>query len=196
MLFGSSAVPRTMRRCIFRPSSPPSRHLKHQTSGPRLRRSTVTLPSCIACPFPGRLKQGDMLTGVINLPGPMASKARLNAALRRQHSRVVNNESEELPNQSPQFPSLPDFLILWKAYSSPKRIASGLPIRPGIGRNANGALEFPQDQFAVGGKNQVLRILHNADKRRQLFVSQRDHRIDAHGPPRRKVAGENACHKH
>ena len=67
---------------------------------------------------------------------------------------------------------------------------------PGIGRNANGALEVPQDQFAVGGKNQVLRILYNADKRRQLFVSQRDHRIDAHGPPRRKVAGENACHKH
>ena len=77
------------------------------------------------------------------------------------------------------------------------RIGSGLlVIRPGIGRNANGALEVPQDQFAVGGKNQVLRILYNADKRRQLFVSQGDHRIDAHGPPRRKVAGENACHKH
>src|SRR5258708_12753734 len=48
--FRSSAVPRTIRRCILRPSGPPSRHLKHQTSGPRLRRSTVTLPSCILLP--------------------------------------------------------------------------------------------------------------------------------------------------
>ena len=38
-----------------------------------------------------------MLTGVINLRSLVASKARLNAALRRQHCRVVNNESEELP---------------------------------------------------------------------------------------------------
>ena len=38
-----------------------------------------------------------MLTGVINLRSLVASKPRLNAALRRQHCRVVNNESEELP---------------------------------------------------------------------------------------------------
>lgn len=73
-----------------------------------------------------------MLTGVINLRSLVTSKARLNAALRRQHSRVVNNESEELPNQSPHFPSLMDFLVLWKAYSSPKRITSGLPSRGAI----------------------------------------------------------------
>src|SRR5258708_33838988 len=64
-----------------------------------------------------------------------------NAALRRQHSRVVNNESEELPNQSPHFPSLMDFLILWKAYSSPKRITSGLP-SPGSNRD-----HFPYADF-------------------------------------------------
>ncbi len=45
-------------------------------------------------PFPGRLKQGDIVTGVINLPGLMASKARLNATLRRQHSRF--QESPQL----------------------------------------------------------------------------------------------------
>jgi hypothetical protein len=38
-----------------------------------------------------------MLAGVINLRSLVASKAWLNAALQRQHSRVVNNESEELP---------------------------------------------------------------------------------------------------
>ena len=85
--FRSSAVPRTIRRCILRPSGPPSRHLKHQTSGPRFRRSTVTLPSCMLLPLPARLKQGNMLTGVINLRSLVASKARLNAALRRQHFR-------------------------------------------------------------------------------------------------------------
>src|SRR5258708_31381478 len=126
ILFRSSAVPRTIRRCILRPSGPPSRHLKHQTSGPRLRRSTVTLPSCILLPPSCTTETGNMLTGVINLRSLVASKARLNAALQRQHSRVVNNESEELPNQSPHFPSLMDFLILWKAYSSPKRITSRL----------------------------------------------------------------------
>jgi hypothetical protein len=36
-------------------------------------------------------------------------------------------------------------------------ITSQLPVVcPGFGRNANGALEVPQDQFAVGGKNQVV----------------------------------------
>jgi hypothetical protein len=53
-----------------------------------------------------------MLAGVINLRSFVASKEWLNAALRRLHSRVVNNETEELPNQSPHFPSLMDFLIL------------------------------------------------------------------------------------
>src|SRR5581483_3834606 len=47
-LFRSSAVPSTMRRCILRPSAPGSRHLKHHTSGPRLRLSMLTLPSCIS----------------------------------------------------------------------------------------------------------------------------------------------------
>jgi hypothetical protein len=37
MFFSSSAVASTMRRCILRPSALGSRHLKHQTSGPRLR---------------------------------------------------------------------------------------------------------------------------------------------------------------
>ena len=50
MLLNSSIVPRSIRRCILRPSGPASRHLKHQTSGPRLRRSTVTLPSCMSSP--------------------------------------------------------------------------------------------------------------------------------------------------
>src|ERR1700724_2082304 len=117
MLFRSSAVPRTMRRCILRPSGPPSRHLKHQTPDPRLRRSTVTLPSCILLPLPARMKQGNMLAGVINLSSLVASQARLNSALRWQHSRVLNDESEELSNQSPHFPFLMDFVILWKAYS-------------------------------------------------------------------------------
>src|SRR5207249_8134583 len=58
ILRAESAVPRTKRRCILRPSGPASRHLKHQTSGPPLRRSTVTLPSCIPSPFAGRLKTG------------------------------------------------------------------------------------------------------------------------------------------
>ena len=66
MLFNSSAVPKTIRRCILRPSGPASRHLKHHTCGPRSRRSTVTLPSCISSPpFAARLKQRDMRTGVI-----------------------------------------------------------------------------------------------------------------------------------
>ena len=82
-----------------------------------------------------------MLTGVINLRSLLAPMAWSNAALRRQHSRVVNNESEELPNQSPHFPSLMDFLILWKAYSSPKRITSGLP-SPGSSRD-----HFPYADF-------------------------------------------------
>src|SRR5260370_2437803 len=51
MLLNSSVVPRTIRRGILRPSGPAYRHLKHQTSGPRLRRSTVTPPSCIPSPF-------------------------------------------------------------------------------------------------------------------------------------------------
>src|SRR6266480_8144194 len=56
-------------------------------------------------------------------------------------------------------------------------ITSQLPVVcPGIGRNANGALEVPHDQFAVGGKNQVLPIMYNADIRRQLFVAQRHNR--------------------
>jgi len=63
MLLNSSAVPRTIRRCFLRPSGPVSRHLKHQTSGPRLRRSTVTLPSCIPSPFAGRLKPGGYANG-------------------------------------------------------------------------------------------------------------------------------------
>ncbi len=90
MLLNSSAVPRTIRRCILRPSGPASRHLKHQTSGPRLRRSTVTLPSCIPSPFTGRLKTGDMLTGVVNLRRLAGSKVRLNAALRRQWSLILD----------------------------------------------------------------------------------------------------------
>jgi hypothetical protein len=45
-----------------------------------------------------------MLAGVINLRSLVASKEWLNAALRRQHSRVANNESEELPSQSPALP--------------------------------------------------------------------------------------------
>ena len=84
--FRSSAVPRTMRRCIFRPSGPPSRHLKHQTAGPRLRRSTVTLPSCICLPPLCTTEPGSMLTGVINLRSSVASKAWLNVALQRQCS--------------------------------------------------------------------------------------------------------------
>jgi len=83
-----------------------------------------------------------MLAGVINLHSLVATKAWLNAALRRQHSRVVYNESEELPNQSPYFPSLMDFLILWKAYSSPKRITSGLP-SPGSNRDHFPYADFP-----------------------------------------------------
>jgi len=45
-----------------------------------------------------------MLTEIINLRSLVASKARLNAALRRQHSRVANNQSEALPSQSPALP--------------------------------------------------------------------------------------------
>ena len=69
-----------------------------------------------------------MLAGVINLRSLVASKAWLNAALRRQHSRVVNNEVRS--SQTKVRTSLPlmDFLILWKAYSSPERIISGLPV--------------------------------------------------------------------
>jgi len=32
--------------------------------------------------------------------------------------------------------------------------------------------------------------------REGLFVSQGDHGVDAHGAPRRNVAGERACRKH
>jgi hypothetical protein len=66
--------------------------------------------------------------GMLNLRALRALEIALNAALRRQHSRVANNESEELPSQSPHFPSLMDFLNLWKPYSSPKRITFGLPL--------------------------------------------------------------------
>jgi hypothetical protein len=45
-----------------------------------------------------------MLTEIINLRSLVPSKARLNAALRRQHSRVANNQSEALPSQSPALP--------------------------------------------------------------------------------------------
>ena len=61
--FRWSAVPRTIRRCILRPSGPPSRHLKHQTSGPRLRRSTVTLPSCILLPPSCTTETGEYASG-------------------------------------------------------------------------------------------------------------------------------------
>jgi hypothetical protein len=86
-----------------------------------------------------------MLAGVINLSSLVASKARLNSALRRQHSRVVNNESEELSNQTPHFPFLMDFLVLWKAYSSPKWITSSLPvIRPQSARTIEYSLNSAQ----------------------------------------------------
>ena len=84
-----------------------------------------------------------MLAGVINLSSLVASQARLNSTLRWQHSRVLNDESEELSNQSPHFPFLMDFVILWKAYSSPERIISGLP-SPGSNRD-----HFPQANFRV-----------------------------------------------
>jgi hypothetical protein len=50
-----------------------------------------------------------MLTGVINLRWLAGSKVRLNAALRRQHSRVANNQSEALPSQSPALPFSHEF---------------------------------------------------------------------------------------
>jgi hypothetical protein len=93
-----------------------------------------------------------MLTELINLRSLLAPMAWSNAALRRQHSRVVNNESEELPNQSPHFPSLMDFLILWKAYSSPKRITSGLP-SPGSNRD-----HFPYADLNEAAARQTLRV--------------------------------------
>src|SRR5260370_1854642 len=112
-------------------------------------RSSFTPLNChasilhIASPFSCATETGDMLTELIDLRSLLAPMAWSNAALRRQHSRVVNNETEELPNQSPHFPSLMDFLILWKAYSSPKRITSGLP-SPGSNRD-----HFPYADFQL-----------------------------------------------
>jgi hypothetical protein len=63
--------------------------------------------------------------------------------------------SEELPNQSPHFPSLMDFLILWKAYSSPERIISGLPVvrelhTSALSENVNTAFKKrPDDRNAL-----------------------------------------------
>jgi len=81
-LFKSSVLPRTIRRSTLRPSGPDSRHLKLQTSAPRLRRSTVTLPSCMSLLLSYRellFESMDMLVGRLAMLGATA-----NVAMRRQ----------------------------------------------------------------------------------------------------------------
>src|SRR5215467_8980614 len=81
MLFNSPAVPRTIRRCILRPSGAASRHLKHQTAGPAHVARPTHCHLAYPSPLCGTTETGDMLMGMLNPRGLRALERCFAAAM-------------------------------------------------------------------------------------------------------------------